>query len=428
MKNRANTRVPAQVSAGLLFTAQQLLLPMIEGIVASRHELFSWIQQVGISALRELLEMDAVELAGPRGKHCAQRSHYRWGAAPIVLPFGGRKIVVPCPRVRAVGGGEAQLKSAAHFRASDPVPMRVLNQILLGVSTRGYQQSLEPVPAELSARGASKSTASRHLIARMRDKLRAQLTRRLENLDLLVLMIDGIEIAQRTVVVALGILSDGRKVVLGLWQGSTENAALCTSLLNDLIARGLKVEGRVLCVIDGGRGIRKALADVFGDLAVVHRCQAHKKRNLLDHLPPNRKAYVARMLTAAWNSDSAALAGRRLKTLLRWLENNGESGAAGSLREGMEETITVAKLDLPPALRSFLVTTNAIENLIGTARRVSRNVTRWRSGEMILRWTALGLIHAEQSFRRIRGYRHLLLLKRALRAQPSKLDLSEEAA
>ena len=142
MKNRANARVPAQVGAELLFTAQQLLLPMIEGIVASRHELFNWIQQVGISALRELFELDAVELAGPRGRHCAQRSHYRWGAAPIVLPFGGRRTVVPCPRVRAVGGDEAQLKSAAHFRASAPVPVRVLNQILLGVWTRGYQQKI----------------------------------------------------------------------------------------------------------------------------------------------------------------------------------------------------------------------------------------------------------------------------------------------
>jgi len=330
--------------------------------------------------------------------------------------------------VRGVRGGEAQLKSATHFRALDPVPARVLNQVLLGVSTRGYHKSLEPVPAEIIARGASKSAASRHLIARMSGKLRAQLTRRLEQLDLLVLMVDGIEIARRTVVVALGILCDGRKVVLGLWQGSTENAALCTSLLNDLLERGLKVDDRVLCVIDGGRGIRKALLDVFGDRAVVQRCLVHKKRNVLDHLPPNRKAYLSRMLTAAWKSDSATLARRRLKTVLRWLENNGEHGAAGSLREGMEETLTVAKLELPPALRGFLVTTNAIENLLGTTRRVSRNVSNWRSSEMIVRWTAVGLSHAEENFRRVRGHRYLPLLKRALRTRPSKVDLNEEAA
>jgi transposase-like protein len=367
-------------------------------------------------------------MAGAKGKHCPERSHYRWGAAPIVLPFGGQRITVACPRVRAVRGGEAQLKSARHFRAVDPVPARVLNQILLGVSTRGYRHSLEPVPAGISARGASKSAASRHLIARMRGQLHEQLSRRLAQLDLLVLLVDGLEIAHRTVVVALGILADGRKVVLGLWLGSTENAALCTSLLNDLLERGLQVDGRILCVIDGGRGIRKALVDVFGDLAVVQRCRVHKKRNILDHLPPTRKAYVSRMLTEAWSSDSATLARRRLKTLLQWLENNGENGAAGSLREGMEETLTVAKLDLPGALRTFLVTTNAIENLIGTSRRISRNVKRWRSGQMIMRWTAIGLAQAEKNFRRVRGYRQLPLLVRALRTDAVKIDRTEEAA
>lgn len=428
MKNRANRGLPVQVGAGLLPTAQQLLLPMIEGIVHSRRELFAWIQQVGINALEELFELDVVEMAGPKGKHCPERSHYRWGAAPIVLPFGGQRVTVPCPRVRAVGGGEAQLKSALHFRTVDPVPARVLNQILLGVSTRGYRHSLEPVADGISARGASKSAASRHLIARMSGQLREQLGRRLDQLDPVVLMVDGIEIAHRTVVVALGILADGRKVVLGLWLGSTENAALCTSLLNDLLERGLKVERRILCVIDGGRGIRKALADVFGDLAVVQRCRVHKKRNILDHLPPKRKAYVSRMLTEAWRSDSATLARRRLKTLQQWLESNGENGAAGSLREGMEETLTVAKLELPAALRTFLVTTNAIENLLGTSRRISRNVKRWRSGEMIVRWTAIGLAHAAKNFRRVRGYRYLPLLARALRHDAVKIDQTEEAA
>jgi transposase-like protein len=278
------------------------------------------------------------------------------------------------------------------------------------------------------ARGTSKSAASRQLIARMSDKLREQLNRRLDALDLLVLMLDGVVIARRTVVVALGILADGRKVVLGLWQGSTENAALCTALLQNLLERGLKVDGRTLCVIDGGRGIRKALEDVFGDLAVVQRCAVHKQRNVLDHLPQSRKAHVARALAEAWASDSAELARRRLKTLLQWLERNGESGAAASLREGMEETLTVLKLGLPPALQSFLVTTNAIENLIGSSRRISRNVTRWRAGDMISRWAAVGLLQAEQHFRRVSGYRYLSLLKRALRGNSSKLDATEKAA
>jgi hypothetical protein len=172
MKNRANRGLPAQGGAGLLPTAQQLLVPMMEGIVHTRRELFAWIQRVGIDALQELFELDVVEMAGAKGKHCLERSHYRWGAAPIVLPFGGQRITVPCPRVRAVQGGEAQLKNARHFRAVDPVTARVLNQILLGVSTRGYRTSLEPVPAGISARGASKSAASRHLIAHARPAAR----------------------------------------------------------------------------------------------------------------------------------------------------------------------------------------------------------------------------------------------------------------
>jgi putative transposase len=428
MRKRAKSIERTQAEPGLLLTVQQLMLPMIEGIARSKQGLLEWVHQVGLSALSELFERDAEQIAGPRGKHSKERSHYRWGSARAELPLGGRRIVVRRPRVRSRSGQEARLATVEHFQRVDAVPARVLNQILLGVSTRGYERSLEPRPAGVLTRGTSKSAASRHLIARMTDKLRQQLSRRLDDLDLLVLMLDGVAIARRTVVVALGILADGRKVVLGLWQGSTENAALGTSLLQNLLERGLKVDGRMLCVIDGGRGLRKALADVFGDLAVVQRCEVHKKRNVLDHLPQSRTAHVARALSEAWGSDSPELARRRLKTLLQWLERNGESGAAASLREGMEETLTVLKLELPAVLRGFLVTTNAIENLIGSARRTSRNVTRWRSGEMINRWAAVGLLQAEEHFRRISGYRHMPLLKRALHGDTFKLDASEEAA
>ena len=409
-------------------SVQQLLLPLVAGIVRSKQALMEWVHQVGLLALGEVFEHDVEQLAGPRGRHAQVRSHYRWGRTASELPFGGRRIVVERPRVRGVDGGEAQLPTLEEFRTLDAAPARVLNQILLGVSTRGYGPSLEPAPAGVKSRGTSKSAASRHLIGRMGERLGEQLSRRLDELELLVLMLDGVQIAHRTVVVALGILANGHKAVLGLWQGSTENAALCTALLHNLIERGLKVDGRLLCVIDGGKGLRKALADVFGDLAVVPRCRVHKQRNVLDHLPQNRKAYVARALSQAWAGGSAEVARRRLKTLLHWLERNGESGAAASLHEGLEETLTVAKLGLPPALRTFLVTTNAIENLMGSARRLSRNVTRWRPGDMISRWTAAGLLHAEQGFHRIKGYRHLSLLAQALHSQPSHLDQTVEAA
>ena len=276
--------------------------------------------------------------------------------------------------------------------------------------------------------GTSKRAARRQLMGRMGEQLGEQLSRRLDELALLVLMLDGVQIAHRTVVVARGILANGRKLVLGLWPGSTENAALCTARLHNLIERGLKVDGRLRCVIDGGQGMRQALAAVCGDRAVVQRWRVHKKRNVLDHLPQNRKAYVARALSQAWAGQSAAMARRRLKTLLQWLERNAESAAAASLREGLAETLTVAKLGLPPARRTFLTTTKAIENLMGSVRRLSRNVTRWRPADMLSRWTAAGLLDAEPGFHRIKGYRHLPPLAPALRSQPSQLDQTVEAA
>jgi len=426
MKNRAERTEEKQT--GAIAAVGQLLLPMIAGIARSKQALLEWVHQVGLAALAEVFEHDATQLAGPRGKHHNQRSHYRWGSSWSELPFGGRWIRLRRPRLRATTGAETQLPSLAQFRGADPVPAKVLNQILLGVSTRGYQHSLDPTPAGIAARGASKSAASRHLITRMTEKRRNLLTRRLDEFDLLVWMLDGLQIAHHTVVVALGIVSDGRKVVLGLWQGSTENAALCTALLQDLLERGLRVNGRGLCVVDGGRGVRRALSDVLGDLALVQRCILHKKRNLLAHLPQHRHTHVARALAEAWASDSAELGRRRLKTLIQWLERNGEESAAASLREGLEETLTVLKLDLPASLRGFLLTTNAVENLIGSVRRVTRNVTRWRSGDMIARWSALGAFHAEQNFRRVRGYRYLPLLARALRHDVAKIAHSKEAA
>ena len=251
--------------------------------------------------------------------------------------------------------------------------------------------------------------------------MREYFSRRLEDVSPLVLMLDGIEVGQQTVVVALGISEDGTKQPLGLWQGSTENAAICTSLLQDLISRGLKLDGKVLCVIDGGKGIRKAIADVLGDLAVVQRCQIHKRRNLKDHLPKTARVYVDRTLREAYGSTSVDTARKRLRALLSWLESNGHEDAAGSLREGMEETLTVLKLNLSPSLRRSMATTNAIENTMGTIRRVSRNVKRWKGGGMVRRWVAIGLVTAQKRFRRVKGHRELPALVAALRSNaPAK--------
>ena len=251
------------------------------------------------------------------------------------------------------------------------------------------------------------------------QKLEEYLSRRLESFELAALMMDGLEVAGQTVVVTLGITIDGTKVPLGIWLGSTENSRVCTAMLQDLLERGLRVDESILCVVDGGKGIRKALVDVLGDLAVIQRCQIHKLRNLRSYLPKSRHAYVLQTMKEAYKSKSADKARKKLRALVSWLERNGYDEAAGSLREGMEETLTVVKLALPESLRKSLATTNSIENLNGTIRRVRG---RWKSPSMIRRWTALGVVTAEKKFRRIKGYRHMGALVQALRSKQKSLD------
>ena len=419
MRSRAEKRDQKQAPVlTALGNLRQLLMPMVAGMAAAKRDLMEWVQEVGLEALKEVFEADATAIAGPKGQHSQERINHRWGTTDTELPFGGRRIGLKRPRVRSKLGQEVTLPSVARFQAEDPLPERVLNQIVLGVSTRGYGSSLETAPAGVRSRGTSKSAASRHLVERMGAKLRDYLARPLGEVKLLALMLDGIEVARHTVVVALGITEDGTKTTLGLWQGSTENAALCTSLLQDLISRGLKLDTKILCVIDGGKGIRKAIEDVLGDLAVVQRCQLHKRRNLKAHLPEERQAYVDRALREAYRSASADTARKLLRNLISWLDNNGHEDAAASLREGMEETLTVLKLGLSERLRRSLSTTNSIESTLGTVRRVSRNVKRWKAG-MVRRWVAMGLLTAQKRFRRIKGHRDLPQLIAALRPKAS---------
>ena len=430
MRSKAEKGTKKQVvvtgSAPALERIRQLLLPMVSGMAAAKQDLMEWVQEVGLAALEEVFESDAEALTGPKGKHQAERTHHRWGSTGTQLPFGGRRIRVSRPRVRSRSGQEATLPSVRRLREEDPLPERVLNQVLLGVSMRGYGASLEALPPGVTGRGTSKSAASRQLVKRMGGKMKQYLSRSLEEIKLLALMLDGIEVGGHTVVVALGITEDGTKTPLGLWQGSTENATVCTSLLQDLIRRGLRIDGRLLCVIDGGKGIRKAIDDVFGNSAVVQRCQVHKRRNLKGHLPKSRQTHVDRILREAYSSTTAQTARKRLRSLTLWLEGNGHEDAAASLREGMEETLTVLKLELPPSLRRALATTNAIENTLGTVRRVSRNVKRWKDGSMARRWTAAGLLTAQKRFRRIKGYRDMPILEKALRG--NDVDLTEKVA
>jgi putative transposase len=424
VKSRTDKGVRNQVGLSLVEQVGQRLLPLVSGIAATKQGLLEWVHDFGLKALDELMRDDAARIVGAKGKHRMDRTHHYWGKTRSELTFGGRRISVDKPRVRSKDGREAALPALEEFRDRDPLSERVMNQLLLGVSTRGYDASLEPRPSGVKARGSSKSSASRSFVAKTRQRLSASLDRRLDDLDLIGLMIDGVEVARQTVVVALGITSDGTKVPLGLAQGSTENGALCTSLLQGLLSRGLKVEDKLLCIIDGGKGIRKALGDVLGDRAVIQRCQVHKLRNLREHLPEERHAYVLATIRDAYHAATADTARKKLRALVSWLETNGHEDASASLREGLEETLTVVKLDLPLTLRRSLATTNSIENLVGAIRRVTRNVKRWRGGDMIRRWAGLGLFNAAKRFRRIKGYKEMPKLVAALRTIEAKVEVA----
>jgi transposase-like protein len=375
-----------------------------------------------------MLQADAESIVGPKGKHDPERTHHHWGTARTPLALGGRQVIVERPRVRSKDGCETKLPTIGALSAADSLPERVAEQIVLGVSTRGYKRSLEPLPASVESRGTSKSSASRALVTKTTEKLDEFLKSSLESVDLIALFVDGIEVAEQVVVVALGVTCDGTKLPLGLWQGSTENAAICTELLQDLLGRGLKIDQPILCIIDGGKGIRKAVRDVLGERGVVQRCQVHKIRNVRDHLPESRRGWVAGQMRDAYKARSVDVAKKRLLQLLTWLESNGEDSAAASLREGLEETLTVLRLGLPPLLTRTFSTTNPIENLNGTIRRVIRNVKRWRPGPMIRRWIALGIGEARRTFRRVKGHTHMLLLVRALRPHTSTVEPKEKAA
>jgi transposase-like protein len=427
MKRKAAERVRKQgvVPSATSVALEQLRLPMMMATEAIRKGVLAFVQQMGMLAFREMLEAEAEEIAGPKGRHATERTHHHWGTTSTTLPFGGRHIAVERPRVRGKGKGgkEVELPSVTTARETDPMPQHVAEQVVVGVSTRGYKRSLEPVDEELETRGESKSNVSRALIERTSEKLDEFLGRKLDTLELAAMFIDGIEIANHAVIIALGVTKDGTKEPLGVWCGSTENHVVAGALLQNLLERGLRIDAPLLFVIDGGKGIRKALTEVFGDRAIVQRCQVHKTRNVRDHLPQERRAYVQRQMREAYQSKSAKTAKKMLLQLASWLTTNGEDSAASSLREGLDETLTVLRLGLPPTLCRTFATTNAIENMNGTIRRVLRNVKRWQGEAMIKRWVALGVAEAQRGFRRVKGYGQMNVLLAALR---SKTEVAEE--
>lgn len=392
-----------------------------------RENLREFVISAGTVALTALLEEERTDVVGPRYAHLPTRAARRSGSAPGELVMGGRRVQVRRPRARTLDGQEVQLPSWTRFGAEDPLDERAVEQMLVGVTTRRYARSLEPLPAELPSRGTSRSAVSRRFVAATERQMAEWLGRDLGALDLGVLMIDGVYIEEHVLLVALGIDADGKKHVLGVREGATENAVACTALLADLRDRGLRTDRTVLAVVDGAKAIAKAVRSVFGERALIQRCQAHKTRNVVDQLPDDMKPSVRQALREAYAASDADRAHKMLTNLVRRLRDD-HPGAAASLEEGLEETISVKRLRLPKKLERQLSTTNAIENLMGAVRRLSGRVKRWRGGKMILRWTVTAVADAATRFRRITGAREgMTALMRALTRQENSTATASRA-
>ena len=383
-----------------------------ELVGAAKEGLLALSVGVGLGVVHELMELEVDEIVGPKGKNDPDRAAVRHGHENGSMTLGGRRVQVSRPRMRTADDEhELPVHTYEYFADRDPLTRAVMDRVLAGVSTRRFAGVGEPVGGEVEQRSAAtgKTAVSDTFIARTRTALSELMSRRLEDVRLAVMMLDGIEIAERTHVVALGITTEGVKIPLGLWEGSTENATLACTLLADLVDRGLDPEQAILFVIDGSKALRKAIKDVFGEHALIHRCHRHKERNVCDLLPERERPQVRTRMGAAWTLGDSELAKQRLELLASELDRTWPD-AAGALREGLDDTLTLMRLGITGQLAKTLSSTNPCESMIEIVRHTQRNVKRWRDGDMRKRWTAAGMLQAEQQFRRIVGYRHLATL------------------
>ncbi|MGH2375124.1 MAG: IS256 family transposase [bacterium] len=407
-------------------TSVQVPLPMLDVLANAHNAFFDLCIEVGQQVFSALMEQDREELCGPKGQHDRDRRASRAGSTSSDITLGGRRIAIRRLRARSREGAELGLPSFAFASNRDPLDRHTMEAIACGVSTRKYGRSLEPLAQGHDERSTSKSSVSRRFVALSQKQMTTWLSAPLSGLDLRVLVIDGIVFRDHTVLIVLGIDADGHKRVLGLREGTTENRQVAKELLRDLLDRGLDSERARLFVVDGSKALRSAIRDVFGSLAVFQRCQVHKRRNIVEHLPERMHANVDRILREAWESANADLAKRRLEQLASSLEAE-HPGAAASVREGLDETLTLQRLGIEGALYRTLRSTNPIENLNGSIGTYTRNVKRWQGGSMIVRWASAAVLDAAKRFRRIRGYRNLDRLVKALQAiEPEPNDAMDQ--
>ena len=374
-----------------------------EGLLALSLEL-------GLEVMRQMVEGDVEAQAGQRGKHSPERKAYRHGTERTRVVLGGQKVSVERPRVRSKSGEELPLPTLRAFQNEDPLNASLLTRLLSGVSTRKYGRTIEGISGE--ALCVSKSAASRRFGTAMKARMEEFFKRRIEG-SYPAMMVDGLQLGKLTILAAMGIDAEGKKRILGLAEGGSENTEVVKALFADLIERGLDPSEPRLYVLDGGKALSRAVKDVFGKNAVIQRCQVHKKRNVLSHLPESEQANVSVAMTMAYREFDYDKA----KSALELLANNlayRYPKAADSLREGLAETLTAHRLKLPGLLRQTLSSTNAMESANSVCMGIIRRVCNFKDGAMTLRYAAAGFLEAERAFRRIRGYKQMPILQNAL--------------
>ena len=408
--------IPAEVAV-----PEQVIVSMAEIAGAAKEGLLALAVGTGLQVMAAMFDEDVTRLCGPDGRHNPDRAGYRHGTEAGSVTLGGRRLAVTRPRVRAAdGSGELHLASYDLFCSTEMLGQLALEKMLAGLSSRRYERGLEPAGTAVAdaACATSKSAVSRRFVAATETALAELMTRRLDGLDLVALMVDGVHFGEHTCIVALGIGIDGVKHPLAVEEGSTENATLVTDLISGLRDRGLDVTKPILAVLDGAKALSRAVKDVF-DQPLIQRCQQHKIRNVIDKLPDRLRTVTERRMRQAYHAESALKAEGELEQLVRELAKT-HPGAAASLREGMTETLTIVRLGVPPTLARTLRSTNPIESMIEICRDHSKNVKRWRDGTMTLRWCAAGMLEAGHQFRRVNGHLHLPRLRAALEAHFTK--------
>jgi putative transposase len=410
-----DTHHSATTDQALRHLPEQVTVALAKLASAAREGLLALAVGTGLQVLQAMLAEDVAALVGAKGRHIPERTAVRHGSEPGQVTLGGRRVRVRRPRVRTADGThELPVPTYQAFAASDLLDQLAVERMLAKLSTRRYQAGLEPVgtDVERAATGTSKSAVSRRFVARTERALAELLAQDLSGLDLVALLVDGIRVADHCCVVALGITIDGTKVPLALAEGATENTSVVTDVLTGLRERGLDTTRPILVVIDGAKALRRAVLDVF-DHPVIQRCQLHKLRNVTDRLPDALASVVAKRMRAAYRNPDPLVAQADLEALARELRRS-HPGAAASLREGLAETLTIARLGVPPTLARTLRSTNSIESMIAICRDHAANVKRWQDGQMVLRWIAAGMGEAAKQFRRVNGHLHLPALRATL--------------